>query len=286
MRNDRIVSTITVGVIALNEHDYLPQLLDDLAKQTFPKEKTQIILVDGLSSDDTKMIMESYKERYSSCYSDIVVLDNPNKVQPCGWNIVIKHATSDAIVRIDAHAQLPSDYISVCVECLNSGEDVCGGPRENIIDGETPFKRMLLDAETSMFGSGIASYRHSTEERKYVDSVFHGAYRKEVFDKVGLFNETLLRTEDNEIHYRIREAGYKICYDPKIHSFYQTRNSLRRMLKQKYLNGRWVGKTFFICPKCLSLFHLVPGVFVLGLILSTVLACLGFGLLLALLSAF
>ncbi len=281
MGTNQLVTSITVGVIALNEHDYLPRLLKDLIAQDYPKEKTQLILVDGMSSDDTRSMMEEFKNLHISEYSDILVLDNPKVIQSSGWNIVIQNATADAIYRIDAHAQLPSDYLSACVTCLNSGEDVCGGPRENIIDGETPFKMMLLDAEKSMFGSGIASYRQETEERKYVDSVFHGAYRKEVFEKVGLFNEKLLRTEDNEMHYRIREAGYNICYDPSIHSCYQTRNTLKRMLKQKYLNGRWVGKTFFVCPKCLSIFHLVPAAFVLGLIFTTILALFGVWQLLA-----
>ena len=129
---------------------------------------------------------------------------------------------------------------------------------------------MLLTAEQSMFGSGIASYRKETKTKKYVKSLFHGAYRKEVIEKVGLFNENLIRTEDNEYHYRILKEGYQICYDPHIHSYYQTRSSLRGMLKQKFQNGVWIGKTLFVCVGCVSVFHLVPFVFVIA-VLGTVL---------------
>jgi cellulose synthase/poly-beta-1,6-N-acetylglucosamine synthase-like glycosyltransferase len=109
--------------------------------------------------------------------------------------------------------------------------------------------------------------------------LFHGAYRAEVFEKVGLFNEKLLRTEDNEMHYRIRRAGYKICFDPDIVSYQYARSSLKRMLKQKYGNGHWIGLTLGICPGCISLYHLVPFCFVMGILGTSFLAAFGFCLL-------
>lgn len=260
------LQTITIGVIAYNEYRYLPDLLNDFFKQTYPKELVEVILVDGESTDDTWQIMQEFQKRQSQNYRSIKLLKNPKKVQPAGWNLVIRNFTSDILLRIDAHARLPKDFVEKNVDCINSGEDVCGGPRENIIDEDIPWKKMLLSAEQSMFGSGLASYRNETEERKYVKSVFHGAYRRDVIEKVGLFNEYLIRTEDNEYHYRIREAGYQICYDPSIKSFYQTRSSLRGMIRQKYLNGLWIGKTLFVCSGCISLFHLVPGMFVIGIL--------------------
>jgi len=267
--------TVTFGVIAYNEHDYITDLLNALLKQSYLKDKIEVILVDGGSTDDTKQIMKEFADKYSSFFISVKVFDNPKRVQPSGWNVVIKNSTSDVILRIDAHARLPQDYIETCINCLNSGEYVCGGPRENIIDEKTAWKQMLLEAEQSMFCSGIALYRNKTIEKKYVKSVFHGAYRREVFDRVGLFNEDLIRTEDNEMHYRIRGAGYQICYDPAIHSYYQTRNSLTGMVKQKYQNGLWIGKTLYICPGCISLFHMVPFLFVLAIMVTTVLMAIG-----------
>lgn len=268
--------TVTFGVIAYNEHQYLPDVFEDLLNQTYPKDKIEVILVDGESTDDTVQIMEEFKKKYESEFAQIKILNNPKRVQPAGWNVVINNSSADVLLRIDAHARLAKDFVENNMRCINAGEYVCGGPRENIIDEDTAWKRTLLDAEQSMFGAGIASYRNDTTERKYVSSVFHGAYRREVMEKVGLFNEELIRTEDNEYHYRVREAGYQICYDPSIKSYYQTRNTLRGMLRQKYLNGLWIGKTLFRCPGCISIFHLVPFAFVIAIITTALMAVFGF----------
>ena len=276
-------SSVTVGIIAYNEQKYLPDLLNDLLDQTYPKEKTEVVLVDSCSTDQTRRIMNDFYSRYCSVFYSIKVRDNSAMIQAAGWNVVIQSASCDVILRIDAHARLDRLFVENCIRCLNDGEFVCGGPRKNIIDDNTAWKRMRLDAEQALFGSGFAEYRRGTEERKYVNSVFHGAYRREVFENVGLFNEALVRTEDNELHYRIRQAGYRICYDPNIKSYYQTRNTLKRMLIQKYQNGFWIGKTLRICRGCISLFHIVPLVFVLFLLASCILAAFGLWQILALL---
>lgn len=271
-----ILRTVSFGVIAFNEHRYLPDLLNDLIQQTYPKDLIEVILVDGESSDDTWQIMQSFQSQHLNEYKDIKILKNGKRIQPAGWNEVINNYTADVLLRIDAHARLPEDFIKKNIECINSGEYVCGGPRENIIDENTPWKRLLLMAEQSMFGAGAASYRNGTEKRKYVKSLFHGAYRRSVIETVGLFDEELIRTEDNEYHYRVRKAGYKICYNPEIHSFYQTRSSLKGMLRQKYLNSLWVGKTLFYYPGCISVFHLAPFAFVMAILATTVIYMLGF----------
>ncbi|MDR3052847.1 MAG: hypothetical protein LBU48_03165, partial [Coriobacteriales bacterium] len=126
----------------------------------------------------------------------------------------------------------------------------------------------LFLAEHSAFGSSIAAYRRDIKPC-YVSSVFHGAYRREVFEKVGFFDERLIRTEDNEMHYRIRQAGYRIRFNPKIRSQQFIRNSLKDVIKQKYSNGYWIGRTLFISPRCLQIYHLVPFLFVLALAATT-----------------
>ena len=271
----KVVETVTFGIIAFNEHRYLPDVLDDLVNQTYPKKLIEVVLVDGNSTDGTWQIMESFRNRYIKEYIDIKLIHNPKRVQPAGWNLVIRNSTADVLLRIDAHARLPYDCIQKNVDCINSGENVCGGPRENIIDEDTTWKRMLLIAEQSMFGAGMATYRQETNKKKYVKSLFHGCYRREVLDKVGLFDENLIRTEDNEYHYRVRKAGFSICYDPSIKTRYQTRNSLKGMIKQKYLNGLWIGKTLIKCPGCISVFHMVPFVFVSAVFVSAILMCFG-----------
>ena len=260
--NDFIVS---ICVVAYNEENYLPKLFDDILSQTYPKEKTEIVLVDSASTDGTKAVLESFKRDYENSYHSIVIADNPKKLLAAGCNTAIRASSGDIIVRIDAHAQIPPEFVENNVRHHENGEFVTGGARPNIIDGDTPYKRTLLMAESSMFGSSIADYRRNTE-KSYVKSIFHGAYRREVYEKSGLYNEALGRTEDNEMSLRIRDNGYKICMCPDIISYQQTRSSLKKMLKQKYGNGYWVARTLKICPRCISIYQLVPFVFLLGII--------------------
>ena len=264
---------VSIGVVAYNEENTLPKLFECINAQTYPHEKIEVLLIDSMSQDSTRALMNKFKEENTDFY-DVQILENTKKKQASGWNVVLKNYKGGAIVRIDAHAEIPSNFIEKNVKVLESGEYVSGGIRPNIIDEPTPWKKVLLLAEQSMFGSSIAPYRRS-EEKTYVKSVFHGAYKREVFDKVGFFNEELGRTEDNEIHYRIRKAGYKICYSPDITSYQHSRNSLKSMLKQKYGNGYWVALTLKVCPGCLSVYHFVPLCFVLGILLTTILAIVG-----------
>lgn len=273
---------ITIGVIAYNEKNSIGSLLKDICAQSYDHKKMEIILVDSNSTDNTRKIMETFKKKNIQDFFDVKVLSNPKKTQPCGWNVVLNHYKGDAVVRIDAHASIPSDFIEKNIETLSSGEYICGGFRPNIIDEPTPWKETLLLVETSMFGSSIAPYRRQ-QGKTYVNSLFHGAYKREVFDKVGFFNEALTRTEDNEIHYRIQKAGFKLCFNPEIISYQHTRNNLKGMIKQKYGNGKWIGLTSSVSPKCLSYYHFVPFLFVSALIVCSIIACFGYPLLLEIL---
>lgn len=268
---------ITVCVVAYNEEKVLPQLLECIKAQDYPHSQMEIVLVNSMSADGTREVMDKFAESEKGFYG-VQVLDNPGKKLAFGWNVALRNYKGEAIVRIDAHATIPADFIRKNVEVLESGEYVSGGIRPNIIDENTPWKELLLLAEQSMFGSSIAPYRRS-EKKSYVKSIFHGAYRREVFDKIGFYNEKLGRTEDNEIHYRMRKAGFNICYSPDIISYQHTRNTLKGMLKQKYGNGYWVSLTLKACPQCLAIYHFVPFAFVLGIILTTILSVSGYPLL-------
>ena len=260
---------VSVCIVAYNEEKVLRHLLDDIKAQDYPHSKMEVVLVDSMSTDLTKAIMNEFQKSADDFWG-VQVVDNPLKRQASGWNVAINCYRGEAIFRVDAHAMIPFDFVRRNVEVLESGEYVSGGPRPNIIDGSTPWKETLLLAEQSMFGSSVASFRNG-QKKSYVNSVFHGAYRREVFEKVGGFDEQLGRTEDNEIHYRIRKAGYKICYSPQIISYQHARNTLKGMLKQKYGNGYWVSLTLKACPGCLSIYHFVPLAFVLAIIITTVL---------------
>ena len=267
---------VSVCVVAYNEEKALPSLLKCIQQQDYPHEKLEIVLIDSMSRDSTKKLMKDFQETHKDFWG-VQVLDNIGGKQAAGWNVAIHNYSGDVIIRVDAHATIPCDFVSENVKVLNEGEYVSGGIRPNMVQDSTPWKETLLLAEQSMFGSSVASYRRS-KKKSYVKSLFHGAYKREVFEKVGGFNEQLGRTEDNEIHYRIREAGYKICYSPDIVSYQHIRSSLKAMLKQKYGNGYWVALTLKVCPKCLSIYHFVPFCFVLGIIFTSALAILGFPL--------
>lgn len=265
---------VSIGIVAYNEEDVLAGLLEELAGQDYPHEQIECILVDSDSSDGTRRIMEEFAARQQELgFRRIQVLDNPKRRQAAGWNVVIHAACEDILIRIDAHASIPQDFVRKNVRLQEEGERITGGPRPNVIDNPTPWKETLFLAESSMFGSSIAPYRRK-QERRYVDSMFHAAYRREIFEQVGGFNEALGRTEDNELHYRMRQAGYRFCYDPEIISYQHVRNTLRGMLKQKYGNGYWIGRTVKVCPKCLEIYHFVPFAFILGIILTTILCFL------------
>lgn len=259
---------LSIGVIAYNEQDYLPALLDDIRNQTYPHELVEVVLIDSMSTDNTRGIMEEFKA--NNDFYSVQVLFNPNKIQSAGWNVAIENFTGDVLARIDAHAKLTPEYSVHVMANIDEGENVVGGLRPGIIQKDTAWANVLLQVENSLFGSSINFSRRS-QEKAYVKTMFHAAYRREVLDHVGLFDEKLLRTEDNEFHYRIRVAGYKLCYDPKILSYQYMRSSFKAMLSQKSKNGLWIGKTIKVCPRCISIYHLVPAIFVLGIVITTLL---------------
>jgi glycosyltransferase involved in cell wall biosynthesis len=272
--------TCSICVIAYNEEKSIGTLLEDIKRQDYDHGLCEVILVDGGSTDGTRAIMQEFwaenevrKDRAAQsldvAFKRVLVLDNPKRTLPSGWNVALGAYSGDVIIKIDAHAEIPEDFISKNIRVLESGEDICGGVRPAIVDEPTPWKETLLLAENSMFGSSIAPYRNNPG-KTYVKSLFHGAYRREVFDKVGNFNEELVRTEDNEIHYRMRKAGFKLRFDPEIVSYQHIRSSLPKMVKQKYLNGYWIGITAKKCPECLEKYHFVPLAFVSAIGLSAV----------------
>lgn len=275
--------TLSICVVALNEENYLPNLLADIKRQQYPHELTEIVLVDSGSTDRTRQLMEEFSLNNKSFYS-VQVLDNPKRIQAAGWNVAIRHASGDVISRIDAHTMLPAEFSRLVMRDITRGEDVVGGIRPCLIENNTAWGKTLLAAENALFGSSIGGSRRGSKS-KYVKTMFHASYRREVFERAGLFNEYLLRTEDNELHYRIRMAGYKLYLDPEIVSYQFARNSFPKMIRQKYANGRWIGLTLGVCPGCISLYHLVPAAFVLGIVLTGIMAVLGFWQLAALMWA-
>ena len=267
--------TVSFIVVALNAASTIGALFDCLKRQSYPHELIEVILVDGLSSDSTKAEMLRFQNEEKSFWQ-IRVLDNPKKTLPCGWNVALAAAQGEAVLRVDAHAAIPENFIERNVRDIQNGEDICGGKVISVPGENSLWGIVLNEAENSMFGGGVAAFRHS-DTAGYVSTAAFAMYRKAVFDRVGAYNEMLTRTEDNEMHFRMRQAGYKFYYDPEIVSTRVTRSDLGKLLKQKYLNGYWIGRTLGVEPRCFSLYHFVPLAFVLAIAFCAVLCALGIG---------
>lgn len=259
---------VSLCTIARNEEKALKGLLRDFRDQNYPHRKIEVIMIDSGSTDHTRDVMEKFQNTDNGFY-DVKIYTSNGKNQASAWNVAIEHATGDIIIRVDAHSKIPRQFVSRNVFNIQEGEDIVGGGRPNICANPNPWTKTLLAAEESLFGSSVADYRRPAAQKEYHDSLFHAAYKREVFAKVGGFNEDLGRTEDNELHYRIRQAGYKMCCCPEIISFQHTRSTFKRMISQKYGNGYWIGLTLGVCPGCLSYFHFIPFVFLLAMVGSS-----------------
>ena len=293
MAEGNSVGKVSVAVVAYNEAGFIGNVLDDIVAQDFPHERMEVVLVDSASSDETRAMMRAFAARnenegtgtvaaegadassapFLHPFASVVVCDNPARILPAGCNVAIERSSGDVLVRVDAHARIPSDFISSNVRVLEQGEYVCGGPRPTAASPSTPWSETLLLAEDSAFGSSIADYRKGSGKR-YVSSAFHAAFRREVLDRVGLYDERLARTEDNDYFHRVREAGYRIRFDESIRSTQYARSTLRRMVRQKYANGYWIGRTLHMSPRCVSSFHLVPALFVVALAMCALVGAL------------
>ena len=258
---------ISFIVVALNAAGCLPALLDDLRAQTLPPEQIEVLLVDSMSGDKTLAVMQEFA---AAAPFDVKILQNPKKWLASGINVALRAASGDAIIRLDAHARIPADFLQQNLNALRAGEDIVGG---SVLSAEPKggWERVMRALDTSRFCGGAAPFRNSGEAR-YVDTLAYALYRREVYDAVGEYDERLRRTEDNDMHYRMHKAGYRFRFSPSICSYHAARSTLRGQLRQKWGNGYWIGRTMYIQPRCFAPRHLIPAMFVLA-ILAGLLLC-------------
>ena len=257
---------VSALLVTRNEEKFIEKSLSSLVAQDYPKDKYEIIVIDGDSSDRT---IEIVKRIAKGSEVSVKILRNEKRILASGWNIGIKNATGDYVVRIDAHAEVPVDFISLNVRTMLTVKDaVCVGGRlvTESLDGNNLISKVLA----SRFGVGNSSFRTSSEPQ-YADTAVYGLYRKEIFEQVGYFNESLERNQDIELHSRIRRAGGKFYFNPKIVSVYYARNTLRKMLKQALGNGKWNMVLLKKGCAALSFRHFIPFFFVMFIICSLVL---------------
>lgn len=259
---------VSVLLVTRNEKNYIRMSLMSLIEQTYPKDRFEIIISDGMSDDGTLDIIKELQTQYNSDVFHISIIPNEKYILAAGWNIGIKAAKGDYVVRIDAHAEAASDFIEKNVETMMTVDAVCVGGKLNSrsLDGDDNIVSKIL---SSPFGVGNSSFRVS-DTAGYADTAVYGLYRKSIFEEVGYFDETMVRNQDIELHGRIKRAGYKFYFNPEIQSTYYTRNTLKKMLKQAYGNGKWNMILLKKGGSALSLRHLIPFVFVCYLLFSAI----------------
>lgn len=252
---------ISVVMPVYNEEKYIENCIDSLLLQDYPQESTEWIFVDGMSSDRTRELIGAYIEKYPKL---IKLLSNPNKTVPYAMNIGIKEARGKYIIRLDAHADYNKDYISKCVYYLDTTDaDNVGGVAETKSKGfvGNAIAKML----SSRFGVGNSEFR-TNGESGYVDTVPFGAFRREVFEKWGGYDERLTRNQDNEMNYRIRKNGGKIYLSSDIKLSYYCRDSIKGISDMAVKNGMWNVITMKLCPGSMGVRHFIPLAFLLSLI--------------------
>lgn len=243
-----------------NEEKYIRRCIDSLLLQDYPQEKMEWIFVDGCSNDRTVEIIEEYQNKYPNL---IKLYHNPKKIVPGSMNIGIDASCGKYIVRLDAHADYATDYISKCIFYLeNTLAENVGGVAETKADGFVggAIAKML----SSKFGVGNSHFR-TNGESGYVDTVPFGAFKREVFSKYGGYDERLVRNQDNEMNFRIRKNGGKILLASDIHFSYYCRDSVKGISKMAISNGMWNIITMKLCPGSMSIRHFIPFLFVISL---------------------
>lgn len=251
---------VSIIIPCRNEEKYIGKCLDSLIKQDYPKENLEILVVNGMSEDKTREILE----KYASQYSFIKILENPEKFTPFGLNIGIKQAKGEIIIRIDAHAAYEKDYVSKCVRYLRKFRaDNVGGIIKTLPAKNTLTAQAIAACLSHPFGAA-SRFRIGAPKPKWVDTVFGGCYKKRIFKKVGFFNEKLTRSQDLEFNLRLKKAGGKILLVPEIIAYYYPSSTFRNFLSHNFCDGVWVIYPLKFGIRAFSSRHLLP----LALVLS------------------
>ena len=212
-----------------------------------------------MSTDGTRDIIIKYQKDHPNIH----LIDNPEKIVSTGFNRALNELKGDIIIRVDGHCEIAPDYIQKCLECLEKiNADCVGGPTEHVESGLVG--KSIKIAQSSFFGVGGVSFRQKVEKGKYVDTLAFGAYKREVFEKFGGYDEELVRNQDDEFNFRIVQGGGKIWLDPSIKSTYTQRNSFTGLFKQYFQYGFYKIRVMQKRRGIASWRHLVPGIFVLS----------------------
>lgn len=226
---------LSVIVPIYNEEKYIAKCLDSIIEQDYPKEDMELLLCDGMSKDRTREIIAEYQKKYPW----IQLLDNPKRIAPCAMNVGINASKGDVIIRLDAHVYYPKNYYSVLVKKLNelpNAENV-GAICNTLPVNDTTEAQAIAAVLSSRFGMGDSHFRVGAQKEMEVDTVPFGCFKRSTFDKVGLYDEDLVRNQDDELNARIIKNGGKIYLIPELQCEYYARDTARKVYKMFYQYG-------------------------------------------------
>lgn len=254
---------VTVILPCRNEGPHIAACLDSILVSAYPPEKLEILVIDGMSTDGTRHLVE----QYSAKHPRIRLLDNPQRIVPTALNIGIRAATGDVIVRMDGHVVYPPEYIPRLVGALlESGADNVGGCLITLPADGTAVAQAIAIALGHPFGVGNAHFRIGARDARDVDTVPFGCFRRDLFTRIGLFDEELVRNQDDEFNHRIIRHGGRVRLIPDVVCYYYARGSLRQTARMFYQYGAFKPLVARKVGRIMTLRQLVPSAFVLALI--------------------
>jgi len=257
-----VAPDVSVIMACRNEAPHIRDVLDSLLTQHLNRLRAEFLIADGASTDGTREIIAGYSRAHRGM---IALIDNPRKIVSTGLNLAIQAARAPIILRVDAHTEYAPDYIATCVAALHStGAGNVGGPARTHASGW--IAEAIAAAYHSPFSCGGARF-HQEDFEGWVDTVTYGCWRKETLVELGLFDESLVRNQDDELNLRLIRSGRRIWQSPSIVSYYHPRSSFCRLFKQYFEYGFWKVRVIQKHHLPASPRHLVPGLFVLSTIL-------------------
>ncbi len=260
---------VTVVVAARNEERFIEACIRSLLAQDGPPGSFEVIVAEGLSNDRTRRVLDGL----AAADPRLRVLSNPQQIAPAGWNEAIRNAGGRYVAIMGAHARYPADYLIRCFELAEKlHTDNVGGPA--IAEGDGYVQRSNAASHHSPFSVGGASW-HSLEYEGMADTVFGGFYRRDVFDRIGMFDEEFVRDSDAEFNFRLLRSGGTIWQSPAVRSWYTPRSTIGGLFRQYRQFGYWKVRIMQKHGRPPAVRQYVPAIFVAGL------ACLMVGALVA-----
>lgn len=261
---------VSIIIPCYNEEATIHKLLEALRAQTYPLAQMEVVISDGFSTDGTRDVIAGFKKQNADL--SVRVVDNKAKTIPSGVNQAIRESSGEILIRLDAHSMPIPEYVARCVEAHQAGKgDNVGGVWEIRPGADTWVAESISFAAAHPLGVGDAMYRLNAKAGA-VDTVPFGSFRRELIQKIGAFDESLLANEDYEFNTRVREAGGTVWLDPAIRSVYFSRSTFGKLAGQYWRYGFWKFKMLKRYPHTLRWRQALPPVFVLALLTLIVLS--------------